>query len=446
MKQKNRIVLSALSVILTLALLAGGTMAWFSDTEQVDANFSAGILDAIVTPENPNEKMAIDFTNLRPMELEQLKADFQDEDGEPVKNRPGEGFPADNLPLYFHKVNIKNGGTLPTRITLSVEPVDPCGKDIKNMVDNGAGGVKQDGVVKCDNGLKDALQLLLCQQDDNGKLIVENVPVLWKNGQPVSYVLPETLAANAEEDFILAAWLPSDKVDNAYQAKHFHGNLVVSALQADMDVVPAYLNVNYATGRAENTQGYALSQKGSPTFVDDPELGCKVLSFDGVDDAYGYQLQDTDYDKMLKSLSIEAYFNTNDNSTDRCVFSNQQDSGMGIEIEDGKIQFRIHISDNGLCIIETPINTHEWIHAVGTYDGETIKLYCNGKLMASQSVPGSHYLRPPKDINNIYAGADSAPNGIADFLFNGKIHSVGLYDQALSDTEVKLIYAALPKA
>lgn len=442
MKQKNRIVLSALSVILTLTLLAGGTMAWFSDTEQVDANFSAGILDAVVTPENPNEKMAIDFTNLRPMELEQLKADFLD--GTPVGNRPGEGFPADNLPLYFHKVNIKNGGTLPMRITLSVEPADPCGVDIKNMVDNGAGGVKQDGTVKCNNGLKNALQLLLCQKDADGTLIVENVPVLWKNGQPVSYVLPETLAANAEEDFILAAWLPSDKVGNAYQAKHFHGSLVVSAAQSDVDVVPAYLNVKYATGSAENTQGYALSQKGSPAFVDDAELGCKVLSLDGRGDAYGYQLQDADYDKMLKSLSIEAYFNANNNQSEQCVFSNQQGSGMGIDVNNGKLQLWIYVN-NGRHILETPVETNKWVHAVGTFDGETIKLYCNGELKVSESASGT-FSRPPHDTSIIYAGADSEPNGGADWFFHGKIHSVGLYDQALSDTEVKLIYDTLPKA
>lgn len=226
---KKRIVLSGVSIVLVLCLLVGASFAWFTDTEKVGASFSAGVLDAVLTPENPNAESAIDFTNMRPLTLEQLEASFQN--GDPVANVPGEGFPADNLPLYFHKVNIKNAGTLPMCVTLSFEEGAPCDQQIPNMVDNGAGGVKPDGTTACDNSLKDVLQMLLYQQDADGNLVAVNAAV-WQDGQSVSYVIPGTLAANAETDYILAAWLPSD-VTNAYQAKHFHGKLVVSASQPD---------------------------------------------------------------------------------------------------------------------------------------------------------------------------------------------------------------------
>ena len=48
--KKSRVVLSSVSVLLVLSLLAGMTMAWFTDTEKVNANFTAGVLDISVKP------------------------------------------------------------------------------------------------------------------------------------------------------------------------------------------------------------------------------------------------------------------------------------------------------------------------------------------------------------------------------------------------------------
>ena len=48
--KKSRAILSGISVLLVLCLLAGGTMAWFTDTEKVNTNFTAGILDISVKP------------------------------------------------------------------------------------------------------------------------------------------------------------------------------------------------------------------------------------------------------------------------------------------------------------------------------------------------------------------------------------------------------------
>ena len=117
---KRRIVLSGVSVLLVFCLLVGASFAGFTDTEKTGANFSAGVLDAILTPENPNEEGAIDYTNLRPLTLAQLEASFQN--GTPVGNLEdvADGYLADNLPLYFHKIHIENAGSLPMRVSLSL--------------------------------------------------------------------------------------------------------------------------------------------------------------------------------------------------------------------------------------------------------------------------------------------------------------------------------------
>ena len=64
--KKSRVILSGVSLLLVLCLLVGGTMAWFTDTEKVDTNFTAGILDVSVKP-GEEGKTALDFKNLRPM-------------------------------------------------------------------------------------------------------------------------------------------------------------------------------------------------------------------------------------------------------------------------------------------------------------------------------------------------------------------------------------------
>lgn len=240
---KRRIVLSGVSVLLVFCLLVGASFAWFTDTEKTGANFSAGVLDAILTPENPNEEGAIDYTNLRPLTLAQLEASFQN--GTPVGNLEdvADGYLADNLPLYFHKIHIENAGSLPMRVSLSVESSGPCSEtNLPQIVENGSGGVKNEGKqAACDNSLADVLQLLLYQQDAEGTLVPVNCSdgtqaVVWKDGQAVTYLLPETLAAGADTDYIVAAWLPGETVGNEYQAKHFHGEMVVSAVQPDTAV------------------------------------------------------------------------------------------------------------------------------------------------------------------------------------------------------------------
>lgn len=125
-------------------MLVGITMAWFTDTEKANANFNAGVLNIEVTPGQPDpETNAMEFTNLRPMQLDAFQAEL----GENFANVTTEGF--DPIPKYFHPVTVKNAGTLPAQIVLSMEDFGACENKIANVVDNGNGGVKQDGEISC---------------------------------------------------------------------------------------------------------------------------------------------------------------------------------------------------------------------------------------------------------------------------------------------------------
>ena len=252
-KTKRHLVLSIVSFLLVLTLLGGSTFAWYMDTEQVGSNFQSGVLDIDLTEGNTEEVATLNFTNLRPLTIDQLRDAFQmDEDGV-ITNKNQEGFAG--VPLYFYQVNVENKGTLPARINLAVreqakgsDPDLPYGHTIPNMVDNGTGGVQVDEnepKIACENGLRGVLHIQLyrvaetadgyaLQPIDNGAGDgdIDGTVTLWKDGKPSDYAVPEILKAGEKDSYIVAARLP-ETVGNESQGQHFHAALYVNAGQVD---------------------------------------------------------------------------------------------------------------------------------------------------------------------------------------------------------------------
>jgi hypothetical protein len=82
----------------------------------------------------------------------------------------------------------------------------------------------------------------------------------------------------------------------------------------------------------------------------------------------------------------------------------------------------------------TQLNSGQWYHLVGTYDGENVKLYVGGTLVATTPTTGSiHAIASPVTIG--------ASNLIGSF-FSGKIDDVTLWNRALSLSEIKSLYDA----
>lgn len=236
---KKRIALSGLSILLVLSLLVGGTMAWFTDTEKVNANFAAGVLDISVTPDKP-AGAELEFKNLRPLTLDQFDAELKvNEDGS-ISNTNQEGF-SSYTPVYFQPVTVHNGGTLPAVINFSVQDMGPMTDDVINVVDNGTGGVKQDGVLKCNEApyvLKEVLQIVVYENtaaegEKANWVRVEGVNLNeTAKDEPQGYTLPQVLGADESVQYVIGGYLP-DNTGNKYQAKHFHGWFTVNAYQAD---------------------------------------------------------------------------------------------------------------------------------------------------------------------------------------------------------------------
>lgn len=247
-KGKKRIVLSGVAVLTTLALLAGGTMAWFTDTERIGADFQAGVLDIEVSTSTDGPiTQDMTFTNLRPMELESFEAelngtDFEGKAADEIVNPNTDGF--DPLPVYFHPVTVTNVGSLPAQVRFTMEDAGPCNGTIANLVDNGFGGVKpgDPAQVDCEDkyNLKDVLKVYVYENVDGAWQRVPDVNLNAESceGSEKSYYLPfdstDPLGAGADTvTYVIAGYLSGATTGNAYQAAHYHGALQVEALQVD---------------------------------------------------------------------------------------------------------------------------------------------------------------------------------------------------------------------
>ena len=75
----------------------------------------------------------------------------------------------------------------------------------------------------------------------------------------------------------------------------------------------------------------------------------------------------------------------------------------------------------------------QWYHVAGTYDGASLKLYVNGELSNETNAQKGEIVYPPNAFFEIAAYHDKDEN----FLLNGELHEVRLYNRALSREEIQ---------
>lgn len=237
MKTRKKLVLSLATIAVVLTMIAGITMAWFTDTEKATANFNAGVLDISIDDGKDQAIQALDFNNLRPLkDLDGLDAELTqsfDEKGNLVlSNTNTNGF--NPVPVYFNQFTVKNDGTLPTQIKISLEDgTIPTGCKMDNIIANAFGGVEVGDPAKidCDNGLASVVEVYLYELDTISNTYVRSQKIDPTQGNIVINTA-NALGAGEEITYVVGAFLPST-VDNTYQGKHYHANIRVDAAQAD---------------------------------------------------------------------------------------------------------------------------------------------------------------------------------------------------------------------
>lgn len=79
-------------------------------------------------------------------------------------------------------------------------------------------------------------------------------------------------------------------------------------------------------------------------------------------------------------------------------------------------------------------------HVVGTFDGEKIQIYLDGKLEGEKDVPKNGPVMVWND-NNIEIGGRPDTNGGAN-LYKGLLDELAVYDRALTAEEVETVMNA----
>ena len=249
--KKSRVILSGVSLLLVLCLLVGGTMAWFTDTEKVDTNFTAGILDVSVKP-GEEGKTALDFKNLRPMLYENFYNELDKNEWNNDVTQGGTTGLKDShyepVPAYFKPVDITNEGTLPTKVKLSLEAGNGCADGEPILTDDNI-TITQDGSKQdCANRLAPVLKVFVYKLVGEDWTLVEGVNLNTAYDEDAanpdgvasentaeeanSTYMTAMIPANGTERYVIAGYLP-ETVGNAYQGQHYHGNLVLNAYQMD---------------------------------------------------------------------------------------------------------------------------------------------------------------------------------------------------------------------
>mgnify|MGYP002549817225 FL=1 len=272
MSAKRKLAMSGVAILVVLTLVAGATMAWFTDTEKVNANFKAGILDISVSDDDATDGTKLNFENMRPMEKDTAIAEMT---ATLNGTQDYEGYDPD--PVYVQQFAINNAGTLPVKVKLTFEEVDPAADDtIKKIVSNGNGGIRQTGeTVACNNelgkwydadavanaypdgveagddiynaefykGVSTKLHFVLFEKDaEEGwktvnddislkKLLQVSVDGQDNNGVELSDIIPAGADAG-DNTYALGAYLDQD-AGNEYQGKEYHVNFTVNAKQVD---------------------------------------------------------------------------------------------------------------------------------------------------------------------------------------------------------------------
>ena len=107
----------------------------------------------------------------------------------------------------------------------------------------------------------------------------------------------------------------------------------------------------------------------------------------------------------------------------------------------GEYTFWISVGGQAYYVDSGPANTYSvgaWNHFAGTYDGETIRLYRDGVLIASDTAPSGPIDSYPTSVRIGAFNNYTAPDG----FLPGLVDEPAIYDRALSPDEVARIYDA----
>lgn len=178
---------------------------------------------------------------------------------------------------------------------------------------------------------------------------------------------------------------------------------------------------------------------GNPVIKKDEELGKYVAEFDGVNDAYSYQMSNIDYEIFKQGYTLDCMIKLKDQEQNGAIFSNLENGAVGLMTEKSIIKFSE--KRNGWDSLTHGISQDQWIHLVVTSDSKAIKLYINGKLKNSIDCSKDGSPEFPDCIEKFFTLGGDSENG-QKVISPSKVivSSAGIFSRALTSEEVKCLY------
>src|SRR3989339_2041871 len=162
----------------------------------------------------------------------------------------------------------------------------------------------------------------------------------------------------------------------------------------------------------------------------------RSVDFDGVGDYV--DISDSQFD-VPGHISVAAWAYIRTYPETDTIVSKAESSGYALEIgDDGFFQFAVH-DGTGYIVADgnSVINTSQWYHLVGVWDGSNVKLYQNGILQTdAPAMTGSI------STNDYALSIGSNPGASRSGFLNGIVDDVRLYNRALSEDEIKALAQA----
>ncbi|MFC2174396.1 LamG-like jellyroll fold domain-containing protein [archaeon] len=174
----------------------------------------------------------------------------------------------------------------------------------------------------------------------------------------------------------------------------------------------------WTTGNTDTYTGGALNFGGSSEYVNIP------------------------YDASLApdQLTVMAWFNADAFVNNQRIVSKTEGGGYQLSINEaacpGEVCMLVHTgSYHVVSYAHSNLNTGQWHHMTGTYDGSTAKLYIDGVEVDSNSNPSGNIVYNAN--NPLCVGAEATSNSCGGgYQFLGEVDEVRVYDTALTQREI----------
>ncbi|MBU1997851.1 MAG: LamG domain-containing protein, partial [Candidatus Omnitrophica bacterium] len=162
----------------------------------------------------------------------------------------------------------------------------------------------------------------------------------------------------------------------------------------------------------------------------------RSVDFDGTGDYV--DISDSQFD-ITGHISVAAWAYIRAYPETDTIVSKAESSGYALEIgDDGFFQFAVH-NGAGYIIADgnSAINTSQWYHLVGIWDGSNVRLYQNGILQTdAPAMTGSI------STNDYALSIGSNPGATRSGYLNGIVDDVRIYNRALLADEIKTLAQA----